>query len=272
MPAKKLKKHKKINRVRTVVEEVTPQQPVFPATPTQSAPLSVSEPQPSPVPETPLNQASVPLPAPEETTPETAPLETKQDIEKKAEQIVAELDDHMHGAETGSSEEIPQKTSFKLIFFVTILTALIVGFVSGGVYVYFTGISSLKQTSPAPTDTNVDLPSPTPSPIPSPTPEASSNLNLKDYEINVLNGSGKIGEASKATALLEKAGFEITSTGNAASYNFKKTSVEVKSDLPKEILSQIEKALSEKYQIELGKNLTESNKYDIVITVGSEST
>ena len=71
---------------------------------------------------------------------------------------------------------------------------------------------------------------------------------------------------------LEKAGFEIASTGNATSYNFKKTSVEVKSDLPKEILSQIEKALSEKYQIELGKNLTESNKYDIVITVGSEST
>lgn len=230
MPAKS--KH----RIRPVIEEVQPSSSSSP-----SSPLPPSQPV-----------------APKRSAPEA-----------QAKEVIKELDE-LNGSNKKKNSPA-QKTNYKLIILVTALTALIVGFVSGGVYVYFSGLSSLGQPDlslPQPTPTPlVSSPSPRPSLSPSPTPAEAPDL--EKYKLSVLNGSGKIGAAGTASDALEKAGFSVTHTGNAANYSFKDTIIQTTSDVPETVIIALKKALSS-YTTELGDSLPISSQYDIVVTVGAQ--
>lgn len=163
--------------------------------------------------------------------------------------------------------EPEHRTNMKLVFFVTILTALIVGFIAGGVYVYVTGVAD-----------NTDLTEVTPVPSPSgnttdtattPTPSAKPVVKLDTLTVNVLNGSGIIGAAGKVKASLENAGFKVTGTGNAANYNFKNTVIQVKTGTSAEVIDALKKSLSD-YVVEEGDALAASSKFDIVVTAGKQ--
>ncbi|MEK7497457.1 MAG: LytR C-terminal domain-containing protein [Patescibacteria group bacterium] len=158
------------------------------------------------------------------------------------------------------------KSDIKLFIFVAIITALVVAALAGGIYVYLNGINNLNNPAPSPTATPIVEETS----VPSPTASSAAEVKLSTYKVQILNGSGKIGEANKAKALLEKAGFEIKSTANAATFDFTDTIIESKSTVSETAVAAAKEALSKTYSVEIGDALPASSAYDIVITVGSK--
>jgi len=168
--------------------------------------------------------------------------------------------------EEPKEESLPAKRGYstKTVILVALITALLVGALAGGVYVYFNGVSKLDSQEEA-------VPSPTPAALPEATPTASpeAEIDLGSFKVSVLNGSGKIGEATKVKNLLTKAGFTISSTGNAKTFDFTDTVIEAKEDVSQSVIDTIKEALAD-YSLEVGETLTASNSSDIVVTVGSK--
>ena len=162
-----------------------------------------------------------------------------------------------------------EKTNYKLILFVTVITAIIVGFVAGGVYVYFSGVSKIEQVSPQPTVAPIDV-SPTQAPEPNSTPVPEEKIDVSSYKINVLNGSGKIGAAGSVADLLKKAGFSVANIGNAGRYDYKETVVEVKETVPEQVVQMLEDSLGKAYALKKGEVIPQTSGYDVVITVGTD--
>lgn len=201
---------------------------------------------------------------------ETVPVETQIEVASYDEPPLLEHIQTPIHAEAEARELLSRDTppsrgpNMKLIFLVTIVTALIVGFIAGGVYVYVSGVSSntVAESSPTPSSMPVET-TPTSKPSPTPTVVPSS------YKVSVLNGSGVIGAAGKVKASLETSGFKVTGTGNAASYNFKNTVLQVKSSVSAATVELVKKALND-YVVEDGETLPVSSTFDIVITAGKE--
>ncbi len=156
-------------------------------------------------------------------------------------------------------------TNMKLVFVVTIITALIVGFIAGGVYVYVSGVSNSKNEEDIPTPTPGVITQQTSTPKPSPTPTPNPGV----YKVSVLNGSGVIGAAGKVKAAIEDSGFKVSGTGNASNYNFKNTVIQVKDSVPAQALDLLKKSLKD-YVVEDGNVLPASSTFDIVVTAGKE--
>lgn len=167
------------------------------------------------------------------------------------------------------TETQTDRMNMKLLFGITIVTALVVGFISGGVYVYVTGVRP---------DSTVATPTPTSSPIASTTPVATATATpvavspdvLSSFKVSVLNGSGQIGGAGKVKSLMENAGFKVGSTGNAGSFNYTDTMIQTTDKVSAEVIAVLKKALSKDYSVEVGKALPTDSKWDIVVTVGSK--
>ncbi len=165
------------------------------------------------------------------------------------------------------SEASKRGCSPKTVILVAFITALLVGALVGGIYVYFNGISKLDKE-----ETVTPQPSPTAtagtaSPTPTASPEAE--IALAAFKVSVLNGSGKIGEATKVKNLLTKAGFKVAATGNAPTFDFTNTIIEAKENVPQSVVDTIKEALAD-YSLEVGENLATSNSYDVVVTVGTK--
>jgi len=161
------------------------------------------------------------------------------------------------------------KTNYKLILLVTVISALVVGFVAGGVYVYFSGLSQIEETAPQPTQAP-EAASPTPTSQASPSPIPGEEIDVTSYKVSVLNGSGQIGAAGSAGSLLEDQGFEVANIGNANRYDYEATVVQVKETVPEQVIQMVEDALSDTYSVELGDELPSTSGYDIIVTVGTE--
>lgn len=243
-------------RIKTVVEEVDPNPPAPAPVPEPTPPAPVTPPQPEPVVPTPV---VTPTPDPTPQVEEIIPS-----VDEKAKQALSEL-------ETAHSEHKKnnRRINLKLLFFLTIVVALIVGFVAGGLYVYTTGMSLLGNEETEAEQTTAPEPTGEPqesTPEPTPTPEP---VDVSEFSVSVLNGSGRAGEAGKVETLLEDAGFTIGNTGNASRFNFTDTVIQATENVPKTVVTQLEEALSESYAVEVGDVLPEDSAYDIVITVGS---
>lgn len=160
------------------------------------------------------------------------------------------------------------KSDIKLFVIVAIVTAVVVAALAGGIYVYITGTRDLgtrdQGLSTSPTPISTELPEATPTSSP------SADLKLSDYKVQILNGSGKIGEANKAKAMLIKAGFKVGDTGNAASFDFEETLIAAREEVPAEAIEAVKTALTDTYTVNMGEALPASSAYDIVITVGSK--
>ncbi len=163
------------------------------------------------------------------------------------------------------------KMNLKVIFVVTILTALVVGFVAGGVYVYFSGVTKPGTAAPTPKSTTTPEPAQTATPKPSATPAAPSKDEISKVSVSVLNGSGKIGEASKVKDLLTAGDIDSVTTGNASRYDYKATVIQFKKEVTPALRSYIEKLVAKSYTVEIDeKDLATSSKTDVVVTVGQE--
>jgi hypothetical protein len=120
----------------------------------------------------------------------------------------------------------------------------------------------------------VVIPTPTATPASevSPTPTASTSGELKRsvITIQVLNGGGKAGAASKMKEFLEDKGYTVSGTGNAESYTYDKTEILVKAS-QKAYLPTLEADLKASYTLGTSAaTLAESSSYDAQVIVGKE--
>lgn len=169
---------------------------------------------------------------------------------------------NIHGSDESTSKlEInnPPQTvvsTFPKIILVIPLLLLIIGF-----FVVFG--SKIK------TNNNLQI-----NPVVSITPTIANNptptvIPLGSLKIQVLNGSGTPGEASKIVNLLSKNNFNIQTTGNAANFDFTQTQIQIKESVSNDVSALLISSLKNNYPAKiLSEKLPESSEFDIVITTG----
>lgn len=203
-----------------------------------------------------------------EINPETEPVEAvTSEVSTPQEPVEmphSELEPEPEKQERPKKEN---KMNLKMVFVITLLSALVAAFVSGGVYVYLSGLESLGDQ---PENEIILEPSPNTTTTPSPTPEPEEEINISELSVQVLNGSGAIGAASGGEDVLVEAGFSVENTGNASNFDFENTVIQAKSDIPAQVVSQVQKALEDNdYEVEVGDSLPSTSGYDIVVIVGA---
>ncbi len=139
----------------------------------------------------------------------------------------------------------------------------LLGALLGGIYFYQKG----TNFSPAPTPTPAPIDQTVATPVPSAQPVLTADLGK--YPINILNGSGTPGEAGKVKTILTGGGFSVSGTGNASSYDFTKTVIKAKADVPAAFLSQLSALLSKTYVLDANQTLATSSADKVQVIVGS---
>lgn len=113
----------------------------------------------------------------------------------------------------------------------------------------------------------------TPSPAPTITPEPTKAtvVNLAEYEIEILNGSGITGAASKLKTELTTDGYKVLSVGNADKSDYSETIISAKKEVAQEYLKKLKESLGKTYTLEPDSKtpLSGSSEADVVITIGS---
>lgn len=169
-----------------------------------------------------------------------------------------------------NEEEKPKLSILKIVLL--FILGFVVGGASVGAFLYFNPLQKseekkMEETTPAET--------PTPEAMQEKSEEATDSaqtkeVNFSEYSVQILNGSGIAGAAGTVEDLLKEQGFEIFETGNADSYDYENTEVQIIGGLPKEVYDTIEKGL-ENYTVTLSEeNLPEDSQYDVVIIVGQK--
>lgn len=180
------------------------------------------------------------------------------------------------------------KKSRRLIF-ITFVIILIGALVFGGKTFLGSESEEKDKSSITPTLTNeqAELPTEslieTPSPIDSPTPEPTitpvakptsnpvdkaSGLDRSTLSVEVQNGSGEFGAASKASEVLKTFGYHIIAIGNADSFNYENTTIKIKSD-KSDFLPLLKKDLGFSYTIgSASADLSASSSADSVVIIG----
>ena len=96
----------------------------------------------------------------------------------------------------------------------------------------------------------------------------AQNLERNKISISVENGSGIEGTAGKASDFLKEKGYSIVSTANANNYNYKGTTIKVKSST-NAYLDLLKKDLSEKYTVSnTSSDLSQDFTADALIIIG----
>ncbi|MBI4079287.1 MAG: LytR C-terminal domain-containing protein [Candidatus Levybacteria bacterium] len=179
-------------------------------------------------------------------------------------------------------------------FIILVIFALIfIGAVFG--VTKFMGVGKEQEVVPSPTPTEIlfptDTPEPTASPpaggsptpaatkTPTPPPAGGPTTNPVDkatgldrslLSVEVQNGSGKAGAASAVSDLLKGLGYKVTSVGNADSFDYENTVIQVASG-KSTYLDLLKKDLSVSYTIGTASaTLTASTSADAVVIVGKE--
>ncbi len=154
-------------------------------------------------------------------------------------------------------------------FLFLVIMLIISAFLIGGMYLaitlpweQFTASQSAKTPTPVEKQSSVSA---------TPTPEAGTSAQAKeDLQIQILNGSGVVGQAAKVKDMLAKQGFKNIKTSNSDEDNVEITKVLFALDVPKSIRAEIKKTLEEVFsQVEeddLGKD---EKNLDIQITTGT---
>lgn len=101
-----------------------------------------------------------------------------------------------------------------------------------------------------------------------PAPTLSGGLDRADLTIEIQNGSGVAGAATKVSDILKNLGYDISSTGNADNFDYTKTVIQVKST-KKAYLDTLKKDLSTDYTI--GSATSDyTGDADALVIVGKE--
>lgn len=140
----------------------------------------------------------------------------------------------------------------------------LLGALLGGIIFYQKSLNKSATETPSPTPVSeMTSSTPTPSGVP------ISQVNFAKYPILIQNGSGIPGEASNVSSILTAAGFSVSGTGNADSYDFTKTVIQAKADAPASFITKLSDTLSKTYVVDKPQSLPDSSTNEIVVIVGS---
>ncbi len=178
------------------------------------------------------------------------------------------------GEDTQETIKEPEKTSSFIerpteikkpgspVAWILIPGIFILGAILGGIVFYQKGVNTI-DVEPTPTPVS------SLNPVSTPTPTPKSEVDVSEFDVAVYNGSGTAGEAGVVKKLLEDAGFNVVSTGNAATYDYTKTIIKAKASIDSAVIEKLKDALSENYVVGDSQTLSSSSTTDIQIVVGS---
>lgn len=124
-----------------------------------------------------------------------------------------------------------------------------------------------EERRPSPTPI-VRIPTSTPPPV---SPVASASFNRADYTIQVLNGSGQAGEATRLTDLLVTEGYSVIETGNADKQDYVETKLQFHPNVAEQARNDLDKLLLENYTEVIAETKIASDEADITIIIGASS-
>ena len=159
-----------------------------------------------------------------------------------------------------STKALRGKHHFPNIIIVIIFLIMLVSI--GGFLMY--NKNMFPKNKPSPTPTSLKTISPTPKTAPTP------EIDLSNYTITILNGTGREGEATRLETLLQDNGFNVVKTGNADTYDYEKTEVRFKENVPDEAKLPLDKLLKTLYDFSRGEKLEEKEESDILIIIGKK--
>lgn len=115
----------------------------------------------------------------------------------------------------------------------------------------------------------VKKPVPTVTPTSTPTPTPTPSFKKSELKIQVLNGSGTAGKASELKTILSKKGYQEIITGNADSYDYTLTEIQVKKS-KSQAATMIKEDLKDYFSAFKETVLDEKETADVVIIFGSD--
>lgn len=196
---------------------------------------------------------------------EESPKQSSGEIEKEArdeEKSVGE-DSSFSKVSFGIDDSESSGSRMKAVIIVIVILLVLVGISVGAFFLLGKGVNEKIQKDDVKVEEVVDN-----TPTPSPTPE--STLDKAEITIRVLNGSGVAGRAGEAAGVLEDAGYIDVDTGNADSFDYEETVIQIKTDKD-EYIDLIVEDLEGSYTIqENTEELDEDSDFDVVIIVGTE--
>lgn len=165
---------------------------------------------------------------------------------------------------------IEQKSRVDFLRWGAVVLVVIAGLVlvGGGIFVYQKALRKKETTPTTPTPTL--QPSEAITEVPETTPTPEIELKRSGFKIKVLNGTGVPGTAGKAAQFLEKLGYEGIKTGNADSFGYEKTIIQIK-ESKKDSLGMLKEDLLKNYSLsEDIKTLAEEENFDAIVILGKD--
>lgn len=197
---------------------------------------------------------------------EAASVSSQDLIKEEANESVASSNQETEEKKSDFISDKPEKVKKEgsPVAWILIPGIFILGAILGGIIFYQKGVNTIKvEESPAPQATLAPLTTATPTPV------STSSANISKFDVAVFNGSGTAGEAGKVKDILVAAGFTVTSTGNAATYDYTKTIIKAKSTVDASVVQKLKDALSKAYVVGDNQTLSSSATTDIQVVVGS---
>lgn len=168
------------------------------------------------------------------------------------------------------------------IFFI-IVSLLIIGLIIFGATRLLGSRNKAPEEKPTPTPTAAVSPTDTPTPEESPTPEPSktptpkpttnpidsaTGLDRSKLSVEVQNGSGEVGVASRASDFLKSLGYRVVTIGNADNFGYENVVISVKSD-SSTYLSLLKSDLAKQYTVgSTSASLSASSSADALVIIG----
>lgn len=176
------------------------------------------------------------------------------------------------------------KKSRRLIFIIFVV--ILIGALVFGGREFLGGKEEIQDKSkiaPTPTIEKIEFPTDTPLPTESPTIEPTAiptakptsspvdkatGLDRSNLSVEVQNGSGEVGAASKASEVLKTFGYHVITIGNADNFDYENVTLKVKSDKG-DFLPLLKKDLGFTYTIgSSSADLSASASADSLVIVG----
>jgi hypothetical protein len=246
----KEEKRPSVTQVVEVVEEIPPTESI----------KSVEAPVPT---QQPMNETSGISEAPPMET--AVPLSSEQKpVDEKRKELVDEL---FQNRSSNTSPVMPEisvhanRSSRPIVLWAIVL--VVACLVAGGSLLLVSGKKGFPSIVSVPTPTVTTTPKVTSTP-------ASVTVKRSDITIQVLNGGGVVGAATKMKTFLEGKGYTVANTGNTESYTYTKTEIVVKA-AKKVYLPLLETDLKDTYSLGTSSaTLDVTVSYDARVIVGKE--
>ncbi len=177
----------------------------------------------------------------------------------------------------------PQTSNKSKKFLFAIIFLILLG---GGIFAaqkfFFGQETKIEELATTPTPTEYQFPTDTPTPTPTSEPESptatptvtvnpvdqATGLDRSTLSIEIQNGSGEVGAASKGSDILKSFGYKIISTGNADNFDYENATIKVKSTKTN-FLALLKKDLGFSYTIgSASADLDSSSTADALVIIG----